>query len=62
MSSVRDNQNVPDHSPIEAQPKNDVDPTLARECARQARLVNQGADEERVMREIEELSDYRGWR
>jgi hypothetical protein len=53
---------VPDQSLIEPELKKDVDPALARECARQARLVNQGPDEERVMREIEELSDYRGWR
>ena len=62
MSSVRDNQSVPDQSLIESELKKDVDPELAHECARQARLVNQGPDEERVMREIEELSDYRGWR
>jgi hypothetical protein len=62
MSSVRDNQIVPDQSLIESRSEKDVVPALARECARQARLVNQGPDEERVMREIEELSDYRGWR
>ncbi len=59
---MRDNQIVPDQSLIESELKKDVDPALARECARQARLVTKGADEERVMREIEELSDYRGWR
>ena len=39
---------------------------LAHECARQARLINDGAasgDEEvQVQREMEALTDYRDWR
>ena len=39
---------------------------LARECARQARLINDGAasgDEDvQVQREMEALTDYRDWR
>ncbi len=43
-----------------------VNAKLARECARQAHVINEGAisgdDDVRVQREMEALTDYRDWR